>query len=113
MIKFVFKISRWQHKIIGLTLMLYLIMMSMTGILLNHRGAIQGISLPLSWLPSNYLYHNWNRGLINDAVLSANGNRLLLAGKEGVWLADQLPEGIRYEALDAGYPTVAYKKNTS
>ena len=113
MIKFVFKISRWQHKTIGLTLMLYLIMMSITGILLNHPGAIRGISLPLSWLPSNYLYQNWNRGLINDAVLSANGNRLLLAGKEGVWLADPVPEGIRFEALDAGYPTAAYKKNTS
>ena len=113
MVKFVFKISRWQHKTIGLTLMLYLIMMSMTGILLNHPGAIQGISLPLSWLPSNYLYQNWNRGLINDAVLSANGNRLLLAGKEGVWLAHNETDGINFEALDGGYPTAAYNKNTS
>jgi hypothetical protein len=111
--KIIFKHSRRLHKVIGLIVVLYLIMMSVTGILLNHPSVIRSISLPLSCMPSNYRYRNWNRGLINDAVLSIDGNRILLAGKEGIWLAHNEPNGVRYEALDAGYPTAAYNKNTS
>lgn len=64
----VFKISKWLHKYIGLALILFLMWMSISGVLMNHPDLISGIAVPRWLVPSQYHPYNWNRGGIITAV---------------------------------------------
>jgi hypothetical protein len=43
--KILFKISKWLHKYIGLVLLLFLMWMSISGVLMNHPELISGTGL--------------------------------------------------------------------
>ncbi len=99
--KYIYKKSKWLHKYAGLFLILFLIYMSLSGILLNHPGLISGWSVPGWLLPPSYRTENWNRGTIGDFLELADGT-LLLAGKKGVWRSDH--QGRNFYSFNTGLP---------
>jgi len=72
------------HLWLGLIFAPLLVMLALSGIGLNHPQWVQSLSLPLGWMPDNYAYQNWNRGLV-EALVADNQGGFYATGKEGVW----------------------------
>lgn len=78
--------SKWLHKVLGLGLILFLVWMSLSGVLLNHPDLIAGASVPRWLVPSQYHPHNWNRSGIISAVFPASEpDTAYLAGNLGIF----------------------------
>lgn len=94
--------SKWLHKVLGLGLILFLIWMSLSGVLLNHPDLIAGVSVPRWLVPSQYHPHNWNRSGIISAVFPASepgtaylaGNLGVYRGRHGRVSAQPLRDGL-------------------
>lgn len=81
-----FKLSKTLHKYLGLILFLFLAWMSLSGILLNHPDWISGLSVPKWMVPKHYIYEDWSRSALVDAVFP-NSKICYAAGREGVWFS--------------------------
>lgn len=107
----IFKISKWLHKYIGLVLLLFIIWMSISGILMNHPNLISGISVPSWLLPPQYKIQNWNRSALTDLVFSSkNSNTAYLAGKQGIWKT--VDAGQTFTPFTNGLPNSDYYNKT-
>ena len=80
-----FKLSHWLHKYLGLVLLLFLAWMSLSGVLLNHPGLIQDISVHRMFVPKQYQPNNWNRSGLKG--IEYMGDSLLLYGRQGAYLS--------------------------
>lgn len=108
---FLHKMSKKVHCYLGLFLSLFLVWMSVSGILLNHPDLISRVSMPLKAMPGFYEYKNWNRYSFRDAVFSKkNADRVFVCGKQGVW--QSLDNGRTFSAMDNGFPEPAWQKDT-
>lgn len=106
------KISRWLHKYLGLVVILFLIWMSISGILLNHPDLISSISVPGWLIPDEYHYTNWNRSALVTVEKSETDEKLLFAaGKSGVWKSTD--GGYSFENLvKNGFPESPFNRKT-
>jgi len=103
MSKMVFALSRCLHRYLGLLFLIYLILVGITGILLNHPATISDLSVPRWMVPSSYQIENWNRGSLRTVVFSQQNPCIgFVAGSEGVWKTTD--GGVSFEAMDSGYP---------
>ena len=59
---------RKHHKWFGLVLGFFIVMFSLSGLVLNHPSVFSGVNVSRSVLPSDYLYDHWNRGLLHHRV---------------------------------------------
>ena len=73
------------HKWPGNVITLFLILFSVSGILMNHRGLISGIDINRSLLPEDYSYQNWNKGAVKS-VCQLSEDSALVYGNIGIWL---------------------------
>lgn len=82
------KKSTWHkhHKWFGLILGFFLIMFSLSGLVLNHPMLFSGVNVSRAILPSNYQYQQWNKGLLRGSI--AWNKRVLLYGNSGIWVTD-------------------------
>jgi uncharacterized iron-regulated membrane protein len=103
------RVSRRTHRVLGLALALYLVLMAFSGVLLNHPEVIAGVDLPRAWLPGDYEYRNWNRQALRGSVRAPGGEEYL-HGEAGVWLLQPGPG--EPEALDVGFERSAYYRDT-
>lgn len=110
--KKIYKTSKWIHKWLSIILSLFLIWMSISGILLNHPEIIKNISVPQWLLPDEYNLVNWNRGAIIQAQYSeSNSNKAYFGGHEGVLMTND--GGYTFHNLtNNGYPESPYSKKT-
>lgn len=105
---------RRQHKWIGLVISFFLFLFCLSGIVLNHRQAVQPVNVNRSLLPSAYHFRDWNRGFLRGTVTCRwkGKERVLMYGSEGCWLTDSvassfadfnrgLPEGRDLRSLRA------------
>jgi hypothetical protein len=107
MLRFLFKISKWLHKYIGLLLILFLIWMSLSGVLMNHPDLISGISVPGWLVPGQYHIRNWNRSALVDMAFSTkNPDFAYAAGRQGVWKTSD--GGRTFTAMQSGLPSSRY-----
>ncbi len=107
----IFKISKWLHKYIGLVLLLFMIWMSISGILMNHPGLISKISVPAWLLPPQYQIKNWNRSALVDLVFPReNPDTAYLAGKQGIWKT--IDAGQTFTPFANGLPNSDYYNKT-
>ena len=106
-----FKISKPIHKIVGLSCLIYFFIMGITGILINHPSLISKISVSPVWIPPTFRFDNWNRMAMREVIFSnQDPNVLYVCGKAGVW---QSRDGGRsFSALDNGFPSAMYEKDT-
>lgn len=96
------KHGKWRkhHKWAGLIVSFFLIMFCISGIILNHRGAVAGIDISRSLLPQRYEYSNWNGGLLRGTI-AHNGN-ILAYGANGIWMTDSAATG--FTDFNSGLP---------
>ena len=86
MFKVLYRKSRWLHKYIGLFLILFLMWMSLSGIVLNHPRVVANLSVPRWLIPPAYKIKNWNRSSLIGLVYTHQQPHVLYAyGKKGVW----------------------------
>ncbi len=95
------KFFKKYHKWIGLFFSFFILMFSISGILLNHRSLISHINISRNLLPKSYRYQNWNNGAINGTFPLAE-NKIILYGSNGVWLSDSLLQNV--ENFNQGLP---------
>lgn len=80
------------HKYLGLPLALLLVLMSLSGIILNHRNAVADWDISRTILPQAYQFKNWNNGLLRGTLhprYSPNKQTpILLYGRGGIWHTD-------------------------
>ena len=92
---------RKYHKWPGLIFALYILLFSISGIVLNHRELFSSIDVNRKWIPRNYHYNNWNLAAIKSAVRLPDDS-LLLFGNIGVWKTDSSFAGFR--DFNKGFP---------
>lgn len=80
--------KRW-HKWIGLVIIPFLVVICLSGLLMNHRKAISKIDIPRSILPKSYHFESWNNASAK-ATLKINKDSVLLFGASGIWLTDSM-----------------------
>lgn len=79
-----------------------------SGILLNHRGFSDSVSVPRWMLPPFYYHKNWNAGLLRG-TLPTDDARVLVFGTGGVFIADLTGSDCR--DFNAGLPSAAAARN--
>lgn len=92
---------RKYHKWPGLIFALFILLFSVSGIVLNHRDLFSSIDVNRKWLPSNYRYANWNLAAVKSAV-SLPDDSLLIFGNIGVWKTDS--NFTRFRDFNKGFP---------
>lgn len=83
------KFFRKYHKWAGLFLAFFLILFSVSGIILNHRRTFSGIDISRGLLPKDFQYDNWNNASVKGSV-KLSPDSILLYGGSGIWLTDSL-----------------------
>lgn len=108
------KRTTWKkhHKWFGLILCFFMLMFAVSGIILNHRRAVADIQVSRSFLPDDYLYRNWNRGLLRGTlsyIPKDSVRRVLVYGASGIWQCDTV--GHRVTDFNKGLPSAADYRN--
>ncbi len=106
------KISKWLHKYIGLFLLVFLLWMSVSGVLLNHRDLISGFSVPGWLVPPQYDISNWNRSALTTVIFSGQHPSLAFgSGKQGIWKSSDA--GRTFQPFMDGLPDSRYYRKTA
>lgn len=107
-------LKKWlkkYHKWVSLILSLFIILFSISGIILNHRKTFSGTDISRSILPSNYHYQNWNLAAVKGS-LQLNGDSTLVFGNIGIYLTNNQFE--RFSDFSQGIPKgMDYRKISS
>ncbi|MBF1055340.1 MAG: PepSY domain-containing protein, partial [Prevotellaceae bacterium] len=96
------KKSTWRkhHKWFGLIRAFFIVMFSLSGLVLNHPSLFARFDVSRAILPSSYHYHNWNQGLIKGSIVWKK--QVLLYGNNGIWLTNR--EASAFTAFNNGLP---------
>jgi len=81
------KFLRKYHKWLGLLSIVFVILFSFSGIILNHRQLVSNIDIDRSLLADEYQYNNWNNAAVKGTEKISNDS-ILIYGNIGVWLTD-------------------------
>lgn len=81
------KWSKKYHKWPSLIFALFILLSSVSGIIMNHRGIFSSIDINRKWLPGSYKYNNWNMAAVKAAV-TLSDDSLLVYGNIGIWKTD-------------------------
>lgn len=81
------RLLRKHHRWFGLILLVFLILFSISGIILNHRKTFSAYSISRNYLPGNYAYQDWNFAAVRSTEKISNDS-MLVYGNIGIWLTD-------------------------
>jgi hypothetical protein len=112
MLKRVIGLSHWLHKYVGLFLLLFLAWMSLTGIILNHKDLVNGISVPGWMVPRHYHITNWSRGGMAGMVYVGNDDVAFAYGSQGVFMTADGGRSFT-SFMGEGFPTSAWGRRTA
>lgn len=98
---------RKHHKWFGLLLAFFIILFCFSGFVLNHPTLFSHINVSRAILPSEYRYHNWNRGLLRGSLLWKQ--KVLLYGNNGIWLTDSTATA--FHNFNRGFPSGTEHRN--
>ncbi len=97
----VLKKLRKFHKWPGIVITLFVILFSLSGILMNHRSGISAVDIKRSWLPADYSYQKWNKGAVKS-VCPLGTDSALVYGNIGIWLS---PDHFKtFQDWNKGFP---------
>ncbi|HEX7585517.1 MAG TPA: PepSY-associated TM helix domain-containing protein [Prolixibacteraceae bacterium] len=97
----ILKKLRKFHKWPGIVITLFVILFSLSGILMNHRSGISAIDIKRSLLPAEYSYLNWNKGAVKS-VCQLTPDSALVYGNVGIWLSTDHFK--TFQDWNAGFP---------
>lgn len=81
------KFFRKYHKWLGIIITLFILIFSVSGIILNHRNWFSGCNVDRNIMPEQYHYKNWNNASVKG-TLRINSDSILIYGAIGIWLTD-------------------------
>ena len=85
---------RKYHKWLGLFFSAFLIIYSLSGIVLNHRNLLAEFEVDRKYMPAKYTYNNWNLGALRGSE-TIGKDSILMYGNMGIWLADGKLENLK------------------
>jgi hypothetical protein len=97
MIRFFRKHHRW----LGVILLFFLVLFSISGIIMNHRKTVSGIGINRQYLPPNYSYKDWNFAAVRSTERFSNDS-ILIYGNIGIWLTDSA--FTNFSEFNKGFP---------
>ncbi len=110
--RWLFRKSKWLHKVLGLLLIVYGALMGATGILVNHPSWIRALSVPQWLTPEQYQLRGWDRGALVELLFAPDDpTTAYAAGSEGVWKTRD--GGRTFQPLDRGFPSSAADQQTN
>ena len=98
----ILKKLRKYHKWPGIVITLFVILFSVSGIFMNHRGLISSADVNRNLLPENYNYKNWNIGAVKS-VCQLSTDSALVYGNIGVWLSTD--DFKTFQDWNTGFPS--------
>ncbi len=108
-LKYIFKKTKWVHKYLGIFLLVFIIWMSVSGILLNHPRLIADIKVPSMLTPERYKVNNWNRASAKDyIILSGSPYTGFIYGNYGIWVT--YDGGNRFADFNSGLESYYSKR---
>ncbi|MDX2444500.1 MAG: PepSY-associated TM helix domain-containing protein [Bacteroidales bacterium] len=81
------KFFRKYHKWLGLGVTLFLLLFSLSGIVLNHRKFFSSVDVTRNILPKEYRYSNWNNASVKGSE-QIGQDSILIYGNIGIWLTN-------------------------
>ncbi len=81
------KAKKW-HKWLGVLFAFFALIFAISGIILNHRGALSKVDVPRRYLPDYLTIENWNQSSIKT-TLNIGGDSIIMYGSSGIWLTDK------------------------
>ncbi len=107
-----FHLSKRLHKYVGLLLILYGMLMGVSGIFVNHPEWIASLSVPRWLVPPQYHPHNLDRGTLNQLIYAANNpQQAYFSGTEGVWQTSD--GGYTFQPMANGFPSARFQRVTN
>ncbi len=103
--KFLKKYHRWA----GLILALFIVLFSISGIIMNHRQTFSPFGVDRKYLPDEYTYRDWNLAAARGTEKIGNDS-ILLYGTVGIWLTDSTFNG--FSDFNHGFPTGIDQRKT-
>jgi len=97
MIKFFKKYHKW----LGVIFLLFFLLFSLSGIVLNHRELFAGIDISRNLLPKEYLYNNWNNAAVKNTE-KISKDSILIYGNIGIYLTDS--NAVNFVDFNKGFP---------
>lgn len=106
------------HRWLGLVLSVFMLVFSVSGIILNHREVFSGCEVSRKWLPASYHIKNFNNGVVKGTVVkksaahslsSENCDSVLAYGCAGVFLTDSRLS--TWQDFNAGLPESIDERN--
>lgn len=96
------KTLRKYHKWPGIVITIFVMLFTLSGILMNHRSLISSIDVSRSILPKDFRYQNWNNAVVKS-VCQLSADSSLIYGNIGIWLStDQFKT---FQDWNAGFPS--------
>ena len=89
------------HKWISIVFTLFIVLFSVSGIILNHRELLSGTDVNRKLLPAQYEYNNWNNAAVKS-TLKLSKDSILIYGNIGIWLTDSIQS--RFSDFNKGFP---------
>lgn len=89
------------HKWIGIVFTVFILLFSVSGIVLNHRQLFSGTDVSRDYLPKEYNYINWNNAAVVGTT-KIGEDSILIYGNIGVWLTDSSASG--FKSFNLGFP---------
>ncbi|BDC98107.1 PepSY-associated TM helix domain-containing protein [Persicobacter psychrovividus] len=109
--KWLYQKAKSWHKYLGVGLSLFLIWMSVSGIILNHPEAVADIGVPNVLVPDHYRPYEWNRSAMIDAQFIGK-DTLFFAGKQGIWRSEDGGKHF-YSERKQGFTTSPFGQKTN
>lgn len=106
------------HRWLGFVLSVFMLVFSVSGIILNHREVFSGCEVSRKWLPASYHIKNFNNGVVKGTVVkksaahslsSENCDSVLAYGCAGVFLTDSRLS--TWQDFNAGLPESIDERN--
>ena len=89
------------HKWLGVIFLLFFLIFSFSGIILNHRELFAGFDVSRNLMPKEHLYENWNNAAVKGTE-RINKDSILIYGNIGVWLTDS--NAASFTDFNNGFP---------
>ena len=97
MLDFLKKYHKWFSLVLGV----FIILFSISGIVLNHRSLFSNVDVNRAYLPSEYSIVNWNNAAVKSTLKISNDS-ILIYGNMGIWKTDSTFS--TFEDFNAGLP---------
>ena len=88
------------HKWIGIIISLFILLFTVSGIILNHRNVFSSVDVNRNYLPKELQYENWNLASVKS-TLKLSEDSILVYGNIGIYLTNS--ELNKFQDFNSGF----------